>query len=122
MAKHVGAKLPEDLLEILTKGNTVCDLSTFSEKGLPHTTPIQWIYPKGVESFLISIHKEHTGYRSINITDTLPTELSVLAWFSVAGQSRPSYLATLPRRLSSHILCFPQTKRSHQSPALGIVV
>lgn len=65
MAKHVGAKLPEDLLEVLKKGKTVCVLSTFSEKGLPHTTPIQWIYPKGVESFLISIHKEHTGYHNM---------------------------------------------------------
>lgn len=61
MAKHVGIKLPDDLIAVLKKG-TVGVLATFSEKGLPHTTPLQCIYPKGLESILISIHKEHTGY------------------------------------------------------------
>ena len=65
MAKHVGAKLPEDLIELLKQGRTVGILATFSEKGLPHTTPLQWIYPKGVESLLISINKEHTGYHNM---------------------------------------------------------
>lgn len=65
MAKHVGAKLPEDLIEILKKGRSVAVLATFSEKGLPHTTPLQWVYPKGVESVLISINKEHTGYHNM---------------------------------------------------------
>ena len=62
MAKHVGIKLPEDLIQLLKKENTVAILATFSEKGIPNTTPIQCIYPKGDESLLISIHKEHTGY------------------------------------------------------------
>ncbi|QQR49487.1 pyridoxamine 5'-phosphate oxidase family protein [bacterium] len=62
MAKHVGIKLPEDLIEMLKKENTVAVLATFSEKGVPNTTPIQCIYPKGQESLLLSIHKEHTGY------------------------------------------------------------
>ena len=62
MAKHVGIKLPEDLVTVLKSEKTVGVLSTFSEKGLPHTTPIQCVYPKGLESILISIHKDHTGY------------------------------------------------------------
>jgi hypothetical protein len=62
MAKHVGIKLPEDLYEILKKGQTVAVLATFSEKGVPHTTPIQAMYPKGYESILLSIHKNHQGY------------------------------------------------------------
>lgn len=65
MAKHVGIKLPEDLVEVLRKGQTVAVLATHSEKGLPHTTPIQSIYPKGLESILISIHKDHTGYHNM---------------------------------------------------------
>lgn len=65
MAKHVGIKLPEDLIEVLKKGQTVAVLATFSEKGLPHTTPIQILYPKDRESILISIHKEHTGYHNM---------------------------------------------------------
>ena len=65
MAKHVGVKLPEDLIEILKKGQTVGVLATFSEKGLPHTTPIQTLYPKDRESILISIHKDHTGYHNM---------------------------------------------------------
>jgi hypothetical protein len=64
MAKHVGVKLPDDLVAILKRG-TVGVLSTFSEKGLPHTTPIQCVYPKGLESILISIHKDHTGYHNM---------------------------------------------------------
>ncbi len=65
MAKHVGVKLPEDLVQIIKKGETVAVLATFSEKGLPHTTPIQSIYPRGLESILISIHKDHTGYQNM---------------------------------------------------------
>ena len=65
MAKHMGIKLPEDLLATLKEGKTVAILATFSEKGLPHTTPIQSLYPKGQESLLMSIHKEHTGYHNM---------------------------------------------------------
>lgn len=65
MAKHVGVKLPEDLIRILRKGKTVVVLATFSDKGLPHTTPIQCIYPKGDESILMSIHKDHAGYHNM---------------------------------------------------------
>lgn len=65
MAKHVGVKLPDDLLAILKNGKTVGVLATFSEKGVPHTTPIQCVYPKGSESILISIHKDHNGYRNM---------------------------------------------------------
>jgi len=65
MAKHVGVKLPEDLTEVLKKGDTVGILATFSEKGLPHTTPIQTFYPKDRESILISIHKDQTGYHNM---------------------------------------------------------
>ena len=64
MAKHVGIKLPEDLVKAIKKG-TIAILSTFSEKGLPHTTPLQAIYPKGSESILISIHKDHMGYHNM---------------------------------------------------------
>ena len=65
MAKHVGVKLPEDLVVILKKCKTVAVLATFSEKGVPNTTPIQCVYPKGLESVLISIHKDHTGYHNM---------------------------------------------------------
>lgn len=64
MAKHVGIKLPDDLIKAMKRG-TVGVLSTFSEKGLPHTTPIQCVYPKGLESILITIHKDHTGYHNM---------------------------------------------------------
>lgn len=62
MAKHVGVKLPDDLYELLKKEKTVAILATFSEKGVPNTTPVQCIFPKGYESLLMTIHKEHTGY------------------------------------------------------------
>ncbi len=65
MAKHVGVKLPNDLVDILKRGKTVGVLATFSEKGLPHTTPIQCVYPKGLESILLSIHKDHAGYHNM---------------------------------------------------------
>ena len=65
MAKHVGVKLPEDLVKVLKGGKTVGVLATFSEKGLPHTTPIQCVYPKGLESILITIHKDHAGYHNM---------------------------------------------------------
>ena len=65
MAKHVGIKLPEDLIEFLKTERGLGILATFSEKGVPNTTPIQCIYPKGQESLLLSIHKEHTGYHNM---------------------------------------------------------
>jgi len=65
MAKHVGVKLPEDLIEYLKQEKCVATLATFSEKGIPNTTPVQCIYPKGQESLLLSIHKEHTGYHNM---------------------------------------------------------
>lgn len=65
MAKHVGVKLPEDLVEYLKQERALGILATFSEKGIPNTTPIQCIYPKGQESLLLSIHKEHTGYHNM---------------------------------------------------------
>src|SRR3990167_6830532 len=65
MAKHVGVKLPDDLIKVLKSEKTVGILATFSEKGLPHTTPLQCIYPKGSERILISIHKAHTGYQNM---------------------------------------------------------
>ncbi len=65
MAKHVGVKLPQDLLDILKKEKIVATLATFSERGLPHTTPIQCIAAKGEESLILSIHKEHQGYHNL---------------------------------------------------------
>ncbi len=65
MAKHVGVKLPDDLIKVLKEGKGCAVLATFSEKGLPHTTPIQTMYPKGLESILISIHKDHMGYQNM---------------------------------------------------------
>lgn len=65
MAKHVGVKLPEDLIKLLQTERAVGVLATFSEKGLPHTTPVQCVYPKGVESILLSIHKDHAGYHNM---------------------------------------------------------
>lgn len=65
MAKHVGVKLPEDLVNMLKRKNTVAVLATFSEKGIPNTTPVQCVYPKGDESLLLTIHKEHTGYKNM---------------------------------------------------------
>jgi hypothetical protein len=62
MAKQVGIKLPDDLVAALKTGKLVGVLATHSEKGLPHTTPIQCWYPKGNESILVSIHKDHQGY------------------------------------------------------------
>lgn len=65
MAKHIGVKLPEDLLSLLKRKRTIGVLATFSEKGIPNTTPLQCIYPKGQESLLITIHKEHAGYHNM---------------------------------------------------------
>ena len=65
MAKHIGIRLPNDLVELLKKKKTVAVLATFSEKGVPNTTPVQCIYPKGNESLILSINKEHNGYANM---------------------------------------------------------
>jgi hypothetical protein len=65
MAKHVGVKLPDDLIAVLKRGQTVATLATFSEKGLPHAMPVQYIYPKGLESILLTINKDLPGYHNM---------------------------------------------------------
>ena len=45
MAKHVGIKLPDDLVDFLRTERCLGILATFSEKGIPNTTPIQCVYP-----------------------------------------------------------------------------
>jgi Pyridoxamine 5'-phosphate oxidase len=82
MAKHVGIKLPDDLLQYLKSEQPLTILATFSEKGLPNTTPIQSIYPKDLESILMTIHKDHTGYH--NMVWQKKVMLSFLAGNNVA--------------------------------------
>lgn len=82
MAKHVGVKLPEDLVNYLKREKAVAVLATFSEKGLPHTTPISCILPKGLESLVLTIHKEHVGYH--NMVWQKKVMLSVLGENNVA--------------------------------------
>jgi hypothetical protein len=82
MAKHVGVKLPDDVIHCLKQGTTVGVLATFSDKGLPHTTPVQFLYPKGSEGILLSIHKEHQGY--INMVWQKKVMLSILDADNVA--------------------------------------
>lgn len=65
MTKHVGVKIPDDLRQFLLSKKAIGILATFSEKGLPHTTPIQAVFPKGDESLLVGIHKDHTGYHNM---------------------------------------------------------
>lgn len=65
MAKHLGLKMPDDLIAALKSGQVVATLATFSEKGLPHTTPMQILYPKGRESILMTINRDHTGYHNM---------------------------------------------------------
>jgi len=65
MAKHVGVQLPEDLHEVLKAERSVAVLATFSERGLPHTTPVHWLYPKERDSILMTVHKEHEGYHNM---------------------------------------------------------
>lgn len=63
--KHVGVKLPADLIAVLKIGKTVGVLATFSENDLLNITSIQCLYPKRLERILISINKEHTGYHNM---------------------------------------------------------
>lgn len=91
MAKHVGVKLPTDLINYLKKEKTAAILATFSEKGVPHTTPITCLLPKGEESVLISLHKEHIGYHNlvwqkkvmINVLGDDNVAYSILGWAGV---------------------------------------
>jgi hypothetical protein len=61
VAKKIGMHLPLDLFEILKRG-TRCILATFSEQGVPRTTPLHYMYPKGFDSILITIEKDHSSY------------------------------------------------------------
>jgi len=61
MAKKIGMQLPLDLFHILQQ-RVRCILATFSEQGVPRTTPIHYLYPRGLDSILITIEKDHSSY------------------------------------------------------------
>lgn len=65
MTKHVGVRIPDDLMAVLKSEKGIAILATFSEKGIPHTTPIHTVYPKGRESFLMAIEKDSVGYHNM---------------------------------------------------------
>jgi hypothetical protein len=64
MAKHIGVRLPDDLIQLIEEGTTAV-LATFSEKGIPHTTPVTTLYPKDKESIILTIYNEHAGYHNM---------------------------------------------------------
>lgn len=65
MTKHVGIKLPDDLIAQLKECRMIAILGTFSEKGVPSTTPLQCVYPKGPESLLLTIAKDDESYHNM---------------------------------------------------------
>lgn len=65
MTKNIGVTIPEDLMAYMQSGKAIATLATFSEKGLPHTTPVLSFYPKGTESILLTISKEQEGYHNL---------------------------------------------------------
>lgn len=114
MAKHVGVKLPGDLTAYLKREKTAAVLATFSEKGVPHTTPISCVLPKGDESLLMSIHKEHIGYHNlvwqkkvmINIMGDNNVAYSILGWAGVVrAPSRVNPMMNIVRIDVTDIKC-----------------
>ena len=62
--KHV-SKLPEALYNKMQQGKSIALVGTFSEKGNPHTSLLQFIYPIDQESVLISINKNRKTYDNL---------------------------------------------------------
>ena len=65
IVKEIGIKLPPELVDLLNRGDSIGVLATFSDRGVPHTTPLQIICPKPPEAILVSIYKGHRGYRNM---------------------------------------------------------
>ena len=88
MAKKIGMQLPLDLFHILQQG-TRCILATFSEQGVPRTTPLYHMYPRGFDSILIAIEKDHSSYidmvwqKKVNLSFLDSGDIS----YSVLGRS-----------------------------------
>jgi len=57
--------VPEEIITTLKEKPRIAILATFSDQGIPHTSPIQFIYPINEESFLIAINKFRQGYRNM---------------------------------------------------------
>lgn len=60
--RYGGCKMPTDLYYYLRSGHATAILATFSNQGIPHTTPLNMLYPLRGESVLMGIYKEHAGY------------------------------------------------------------
>jgi hypothetical protein len=57
-----GMKMPDAIVKTLEEDNAIALLATFSEEGVPHTTPLYFVYPKLTTSILTIMDKEHKCY------------------------------------------------------------
>jgi hypothetical protein len=65
MIKNIGVEIQQDVYDFLKSGKTIGLLTTYSDKGAPHLTPVSTIYPKNSESILIAMLSDTTGYKNM---------------------------------------------------------
>lgn len=64
-ARQQGMRMPQDLVLALNEEATIAIMGTFSEIGLPRTTPIHFMLPKEPDSIIIALDKECLGYQNL---------------------------------------------------------
>jgi hypothetical protein len=62
MMKNIGIEIPQEVYDILKTEKSFCFLTTYTEKGTPHLTPVHLLYPKNRESIVFAILNNHPGY------------------------------------------------------------
>ena len=64
MIKNIGIEMSQEIFYAL-KGQKVVFLTTYSDKGMPHLTPISVVYPKSRESILIALLSDTLAYKNM---------------------------------------------------------
>ncbi len=65
MIKNIGIELPQDVYNLLRERNVMALLATYSDKGIPHITPIHTLFPKNKESILLCMLNNQIGYQNM---------------------------------------------------------
>lgn len=65
MIKNIGIEMTDEIYNIIKSGKIVGLLTTFSETGTPHLTPISTIFPKNKESVLLAMLVDSIGYKNM---------------------------------------------------------
>ena len=65
MIKNIGIELPQEVCNVIKNEKVMGILATYSDKGIPHVTLVNTLYPKNRESILLTLLNNQIGYHNM---------------------------------------------------------